>query len=226
MSTYRSAVYEWLPPDVELMTDTSEADWVVSALRPWDEKGVRVGSFMPDVFEVYAGYRTHVIRSMVGPAAARSARLLFSGSMDRGDVCWFCLWDGWGTCVEGCTRPPDVPRRRRRSRAEREEVRDAAREERRIDDDGTGCSGGPPAFERRIATTSSSEGRSPRPFRWPRRRATRHRTCGGPRIASWLVSSEIDGEVTCVGGSKELIGSLLASRRLEALETSVSARLG
>jgi len=46
-------VYRWLPPDVELLTDTSAADWVVSRLRPWDRDRVRVESFMPNVFDAY-----------------------------------------------------------------------------------------------------------------------------------------------------------------------------
>jgi hypothetical protein len=62
-------MYEWLPPDIELMTDTSAADWVVSRLRPWDPDGVRVASFMPNVFDGYA--------RILHPAGAR-------GGEDRG----------------------------------------------------------------------------------------------------------------------------------------------
>jgi hypothetical protein len=52
--TEATPMYEWLPPDIELSADTSEADWVVSRLRPWDENRIRVASFMPDAFERYA----------------------------------------------------------------------------------------------------------------------------------------------------------------------------
>ncbi len=226
MSTYRSAVYEWLPPDVELMTDTSEADWVVSALRPWDEGGVRVGSFMPDVFEAYA--RVPHARDPVDgrPSGVLGALVsLFSGSLDRGDRCWFCLWDGWGTWwkgAHGLLTSHVGPR----SRAERAEVRDAARRERRIDDERDRVLRGTP----RVRTPH----RDYFLVRGPLSAAVPLAEAAGdevpnlwwPEDRSWLVSSEIDGEVTCVGGSTELIGSLLASRRLEAVETSVSARLG
>jgi hypothetical protein len=47
-------VYEWLPPGIDLLADTSAADWVVAHLRPWDRDAVRVASFMPDAFEDYA----------------------------------------------------------------------------------------------------------------------------------------------------------------------------
>ena len=47
-------MYEWLPHDVELLTDTSSADWVVPLLAPWGHHVVRVASFMPDGFEAYA----------------------------------------------------------------------------------------------------------------------------------------------------------------------------
>ncbi len=52
-SYYPERVYEWLPPGVELSTNTSAADWLVSRLRPWDQ-GVLVASFVPDTFEAYA----------------------------------------------------------------------------------------------------------------------------------------------------------------------------
>jgi hypothetical protein len=45
---------EWLPPEIELFSDTSSADWVTSRLRPWDADGVRVASYMPDGFDRYA----------------------------------------------------------------------------------------------------------------------------------------------------------------------------
>jgi hypothetical protein len=46
-------MYEWLPAEVRLSTDVAAADWVVSRLRPWDPDGVRVASYMPDVFDRY-----------------------------------------------------------------------------------------------------------------------------------------------------------------------------
>ena len=51
---YPRSVYEWLPHDVELLTDTTSAHWVASRLAPWGHHVVRVASFMPDGFEAYA----------------------------------------------------------------------------------------------------------------------------------------------------------------------------
>lgn len=36
------------------MTDVSPAEWVTTRLQPWDRDGVRIASYMPDVFEAYA----------------------------------------------------------------------------------------------------------------------------------------------------------------------------
>lgn len=47
-------MYEWLPSGIELLTETSAADWVVSGLRPRDHDSVRVGSFIPDAFDAFA----------------------------------------------------------------------------------------------------------------------------------------------------------------------------
>jgi hypothetical protein len=45
---------DWLPPGVEFMGDVSSASWVVEHLAPWDQDGVRIGSFLPPGFETYA----------------------------------------------------------------------------------------------------------------------------------------------------------------------------
>ena len=40
------ASHPWLPEGVELWSDPSEADWVVSGLLPRHKDAVRVGSYM------------------------------------------------------------------------------------------------------------------------------------------------------------------------------------
>jgi hypothetical protein len=47
-------MFEWLPPDVQVVTDVSVADWFVSVLLPWGQDAVRLTSFMPMSFEAYA----------------------------------------------------------------------------------------------------------------------------------------------------------------------------
>ena len=54
---------DWLPAGTELRRDVTAAHWIVSKLRPWDPEGVRLESFAPRGFEMYArifhpaGYR-------------------------------------------------------------------------------------------------------------------------------------------------------------------------
>src|SRR3954451_15959459 len=48
-------MYDWLPPDVALQTEVSEASWAVERLRPWGVSYPQpVACFMPDVYEAYA----------------------------------------------------------------------------------------------------------------------------------------------------------------------------
>jgi hypothetical protein len=46
-----------------------------------------------------------------------------------------------------------------------------------------------------------------------------------PESRAWLVSTEVDGYSTYVGGSRRPIDDLLISRVVEALETDISAYL-
>ena len=41
------AVFEWLRPDVELITDLGPAEWFSSALEPWGRHGVHLASSCP-----------------------------------------------------------------------------------------------------------------------------------------------------------------------------------
>ncbi|MCI0634275.1 MAG: hypothetical protein L0206_10235 [Actinobacteria bacterium] len=220
-------MYEWLPSEVELMTDTSEADWVVSALRPWDEDGVRVGSFMPDLFEAYTrldqgeGDPVHgwsVRRDMLEEIASRMSR-----ANSRSEPCWFCLWEGWGTWSAGAhsiLRSVPGPRMKRK---QRKELLEAVRVQRRIDE-------GREA-ELRLIPRVRGEHRSYFLVRGPLSSAISLWETAGheppnlwwPADRSWLVSTEIYATSTYVGGSRELIDALLASPELAAAETSVSA---
>ena len=219
-------MYEWLPPDVELMTGTAEADWVVSALRPWDEDGVRVGSFMPDVFEACA--RLHPTHD---PADGSSSPLLgelvklFSSSMHLEGRCWFCLWDGWGTWWKGAHAPLTSRSGPGPAKGEAEALREALRREERIDDERD-------RVLRRTARVRTEHRdyfllRGPLSAAVPLSDAIAHQppNLWWPEDRSWLVSSEIDIDATFVGGSKKLIGALVASAPFDGSETSVSAPL-
>ena len=72
---------DWLPSGTELRRDVSAADWVVSTFRPWDPEGVRLDSFAPPGFEMYA--------RIFHPAGFRPA---FAGALDpRSGVRWATL---------------------------------------------------------------------------------------------------------------------------------------
>jgi len=218
-------VYAWLPPDVELMTDVSEADWVVLRLRPWDQEGVRVESFMPAVFDSYA--RLEHGRDPIdgGSAPRRMLEALvsrLSASTEHPGPCWFCLWDGWGTWWKGAhavTRSRSGPRG---SRGERKELRKAIQQEERIDDQRD-------AVLRRTPRVRTQHRdyflvRGPLQAVFPLSEVAGHESPNlwWPTDRSWLVSTEIDDGVTYVGGSKELVGALLASTALHAVEASVA----
>jgi len=48
-------MYSWLPEDVALQTDVSDASWVVERLRPWgDTYPQPIACFMPDTYDAYA----------------------------------------------------------------------------------------------------------------------------------------------------------------------------
>lgn len=210
------------------MSDTTAADWVVAQLRPWDAGGVRVGSFMPNVFGAYAridqGDRDPVHGwSMPSGMLAELASLL-SGSRSLSEPCWFCLWEGWGTWwMGGHSILRSVPGPRT-SRKQRKELRETIRQERRFLAERDA--------ELRRITRVRGEHRNYFLVRGPISAVVPLWEVAGheppclwwPEDRSWCVSTEIYAGSTYVGGSKDLIAALLASS-LEAVETSVSAPL-
>ncbi len=216
-------MYEWLPADVELMTDTSETDWVIARLRPWDEDGVRVESFVPGVFESYARLDHLGGDPMDGSARATLGALMsvVSRSTPPNDPCWFCLWDGWGTWWKGAHSVLRSRSGPRISRRERKELRATVRSEERIDAERDAvlrrtprvCAENRDYFLVRGPLSSvaglaeAAGGQSPNLW-WPEDR-------------SWFVSTEIDGDSTIIGGSLVLIEALRTSSRLHAVETSI-----
>jgi hypothetical protein len=253
--------YEWLPPEVELMTDVSPGDWVATRLEPWATNGARIASYMPDVFEAYArifhpagdrgrpefgmrwsylarrnGITFHSDIAFLEAAALTSAedRALdeigpMDGSLplstleslvdilashgDRNETAWFCMWEGNGTWWSGSHSVLTT--------GSTEEVASAwaIDEERDRVLRGTPTVPGPsrayflmrgslgsvvPLFD--VAGSQSPN------LWWPDTRA-------------WLVSTEVDGFSSYIGGSRALIDDLTSSRRVEALETSIASRL-
>lgn len=259
-------MYEWLPPDVELMTDVSGADWVVARLRPWPTHGrVSVASFMPDAFEAYARvlhplrYRGGEIDPLRWEEMARRRGVTMERTIgfaevtgiDPGDqpslddleplegslpditlrdlvgflarwtaveeLVWFGLWEGNGTWWKGAhavlTSGPieDVARK---------PIEDVARNL-RIDDErdrvlrATATFGTPQrryflvrGYLRSASGLYAAAGENSANLWWPQGR-------------SWLVSTEVDGFSTYVGGSHELVDALVSSDTIEALAASL-----
>jgi hypothetical protein len=223
----RGAVNEWLPPDVEPMTDLFEADWVVARLVPWDREAVRVESFMPAVFESYARI-DHSDDPVHGwsmpPDILVELASLLSGSKTS-EPGWFCLWEGWGTWASGAhsiLRSVPGPHM---SRKQRKELRETIRQEQRLDAERD-------AELRRIPRVRGEHRgyflvRGPLSAAVPLWEAAGHEppNLWWPDDRSWLVSTEIYANVTYVGGSNRLIGALLGSAVLHAAEASVSDHL-
>lgn len=251
-------MYEWLPADVELMTDVSHADWIAARLRPWPTQGrVSVASFMPDAFEAYARvlhplrYRGGEVDPLRWEEMARRRGITMQGTIGFAELTgidpsdqsslddleplegslpditltdlvgvlsrwttidepvWFGLWEGNGTWWKGAhgvlTSGP---------------VEDVARNW-RIDDE----------RDRVLRATTT--------FGTPQRRYFLVRgdlrstsglcaAAGGnsanlwwPEGRSWLVSTEVDGFSTYVGGSHELVDALVSSDAIEALVASL-----
>ncbi len=248
---------KWLPPDVELMTGVSDADWVVARLRPWPTQGrVRVASFMPDAFEAYARVlhplryrggdldplrweemarrRGITMRPTIGFAELTGIDPYDQSSLDdleplegslpdvtladlvevlgrwttAEELMWFGLWEGNGTWWKGAhrvlsTAPTDVARNRRID-DERDRVLRA-----------TSTFGTPQrryflvrGHLRSVPGLYTAAGESSANLWWPQGR-------------SWLVSTEVDGFSTYVGGSRELVDALVSSDTIEALAASL-----
>lgn len=253
-------MYEWLPPEVELMTDVSAAQWVSTRLHQWAPDGVRIASHMPDVFEAYArvfhpagdrgvpaygqrwadlaarsgiafhadiaflevaGLKTEEDRVLdeIAPmegtlpfSTLESLVALLAAHGDEDGPAWFCLWDGNGTWWKGAHGVTTA------------DGRTDPRLE-RIDDE----------RDRVLRSTPSVPGPSRAYFlmRGPLRSVVPLFDAAGsqspnlwwPGSRDWLVSTEVDGYSTYVGGSRRLIDDLLVSRLVEALETDISAHL-
>lgn len=246
-------MYEWLPPDVELMTDVSEADWVSTRLQPWARDGVRIASYMPDVFEGYArvlhpagdrgvpaygqrwadlaarndvAFRADIAFLEVAGLETAEERVLdeiapLDGSLPlstqslvallaayEDEPAWFCMWDGNGTWWKGAHGATTA------------DGRTDPRLE-RIDDE----------RDRVLRSTPTVPGPSRAYFlmRGPLRSVVPLFDAAGgqspnlwwPGSRDWLVSTEVDGYSTYVGGPRTLIDDLLASRAVEALETDI-----
>lgn len=210
-------MYEWLPPDVELMTDTSAADWVVERLRPWDRDRVRIHSFMPDAFESYA-YVPQPAESPVDgrpPRSALASLTTFLGAWtDVTERCWFCVWEGWGSWWEGAhgvlasgtpaqRRAAQDPLDRERDRVLRAtpRVRGQHRE----------------YFLFRAPLGSANGLAEVVDGEWP--------NLWWPDSRAWFVSTEIYALSTYVGGPTALIDGLVAMPGLGAARTRVDAEL-
>lgn len=254
-------MYEWLPPDIELMTDVSAAEWVSTRLQPWAPDGVRIASYMPDVFEAYArvfhpagdrGVPAHGQRwadlaarndvafgpdiaflEVAGLETAEERRLDEIGPLEgslplstleslvallkahgyEDQSALFCMWDGNGTWWKGAhgilTAGP----------IEAVSTAWAIDEER----------------DRVLRSTPTVSGPSRAYFlmRGPLRSVVQLFDAAGgqspnlwwPGNRNWLISTEVDGYSTYVGGPRNLIEDLIASRHVEALETDISAPL-
>ena len=91
--------------------DLSAADWIAASDRPWDQL-VTFGPagfpayarlrFLPD--PAYVGQRGNDVVVDDAPTEASQLRVAL-GTLARHtrtpDDCYFCLWDGWGSDIEG-----------------------------------------------------------------------------------------------------------------------------
>jgi hypothetical protein len=88
-----------LPSDVQLAEDVGAAEWLRTALWPWPtpEGHVLVGSIVPEGFESHAAVRhAHPERFELTAAQCRALAGFLAGFTAGADLCWFCVWTGFG----------------------------------------------------------------------------------------------------------------------------------
>ena len=92
--------------------DMSAADWIMTSDRPWEQL-VTFGPagfpayarlrFLPD--PVYEGQAEHAVDIDVdAPAESAQLRVVLetlTSHTRTPDDCYFCLWDGWGSDIDG-----------------------------------------------------------------------------------------------------------------------------
>ena len=91
-------------------TDLSPADWLAGSELPWQQ----LVAFGPSGFEAYARLRFLPDPAYLGQSEndvdregppehelLRTALDVLSEHTRTPDDCYFCLWDGWGTAIEG-----------------------------------------------------------------------------------------------------------------------------
>ncbi len=243
------ATYPWLPEGVELWSDPSEADWVVSGLLPWDTDAVRVGSYMVGAFERYARI-LHPAGGRGGQSSLRWAEVASRLSMPfHADVQFQQLAGedqgphpvlGYITPRVG-SLPPELLRSLvtlLRGWTEESETCWFAM----WDGNGSwwkGAHGGDGSFDDerdsvlrqapRVHTLSRAyflmrgdPGEVEPLYRSAGRQSP---ALWWPQSRSWLVSTEVDAFSTYVGGSTSLIEGLLGNQEIEAVPSGVAAPL-
>jgi hypothetical protein len=99
-----------VPDGVELVSDPSAGKWLVERLRPsGEEDHLRVASFVPAGFESYVQV-LHPARQYAPPEAGEAPpeegslpskelqvlAALLEPFTSAPDLCWFCIWEGFG----------------------------------------------------------------------------------------------------------------------------------
>ena len=200
--------------DVTLTRDVTPAGWITERLHPFAQD---VGSVVPTGFTAYARITNGQSRNgVLGHDQAGAVAGTLSKHTSRPDVCWFCLWDGYGFLHPGGTasfvfaRPPFARIRRgfrrlqlRWSRPRVSHLRDWPRVRLPYRDY--------LLFRGSIAQAVAWQD-GPNLW-WPDDRA-------------WCVASEIDLVHTYVGGSKALIADLIAHPGLHATPATVEDGIG
>jgi hypothetical protein len=203
-------MYSWLPESIRLQTDISPANWVVERLRPWGDRFPQpVATLMPEGFASYARI-LHPARAYDPFRWIRWSEL----ASDRGveitaettfeEASGFALQSG---PAGGIDEPSDgsMPEHLVAKLAEFlhgwPTTPTFGMPQRQYF-----LMSGPLSAAR--ALTDAAGGSSPNLW-WPHDRA-------------WLVSTEVDGFSTYIGGSASMIDALMVSPTIEAVRTSVN----
>jgi hypothetical protein len=87
------------PKDADLASDVDAGRWVVEQLWPWptSDGHVEVGALVPEGFDSYAAIR-HESPDTYELSEGQCRKLVdvLEEFTSTADLCWFCLWTGFG----------------------------------------------------------------------------------------------------------------------------------
>jgi hypothetical protein len=193
------------PPGLPPSESVEAASWIHGRLHPF---GSDAGSVVPGGFEAYARIDHAPREGVLPPLAASALARVLAEHTTTPEVCWFCLWEGYGYLTPGAAvkwLEAPHPAQLRRPAGFRIVLR------RRADP-----AGARPRVKLPHRDYILYRGPIESAVGWP----------DGPNLwwpedRAWCVASEIDLARTYIGATVEAITAVVADRQTNALPASL-----